>query len=61
MEKKFLVGYLERMRKGNYTYYRIYIPRHIIEDVLEWKNVKKLLMIPTIVDGKLCLLVKPYD
>lgn len=54
-----MVTKLERFRRGRYTYYRIYVPRELIEEVLGWKDVRDVELIPMLVDGKLCLLVRP--
>ena len=58
--KGFVVTSLEKFQKGRYTYYRIYVPRDIIEEILGWKDVKNVMLIPTILNGELCLLVKRY-
>ena len=59
-KKRFPIVSLERIPKGKYVYYKIYVPRDLIEEVLGWKDVKNVILIPILVDNQLCLLVKKY-
>ena len=60
VKERFPIVSIERIPKGKYTYYKIYIPRDLIENVLGWKDVKNVILIPTLVNNELCLLVKKY-
>jgi len=46
---------------SKYRYYRVYIPREFIEEILKWGPNTQIELIPILVEGKFCLLVKKHE